>query len=256
MILKIKQYKKNMAIKAITIDFWNTLFDSSNGEKRNAVRMITVVEEVKKHNSEISDELFDASLKKTWENFNKIWFSEQRTPTPIESIEFFWKQLGLPRDDQAVDNIAYVFANSILEHPPLLLPKPEHLFELSKHFKLGIVSDTGFSPGTVLRSLIHKNGIYDYFQEFSFSDETGVSKPHPKAFLTCLSKFDVKPEEAIHIGDIEKTDVKGAKELGMKAIRFSGDPTAWVVKENPAESMADAVLSNWDDIVNYIIENK
>jgi HAD superfamily hydrolase (TIGR01509 family) len=241
-----------MAIKVITIDFWNTLFDSSNGDGRNDLRMATVYNEVKKHNKEISKETFDLALKASWEFFNKIWFSEQRTPAPIESIEFFWNYLGLPKDDEALDSIVYVFGNSILEYPPSLIPTPDQLTKLSKKYKLGIVSDTGFSPGTVLRSLIHKNGIYDLFSEFSFSDETGVSKPHPNAYLKILESLDVKPEESLHIGDIEKTDIIGAKKLGMKAIRYNGDPTAFVVKENSTESLADAVLFNWNDILDFI----
>jgi len=52
--------------------------------------------------------------------------------------------------------------------------------------------------------------------------ELGVSKPHRKAFETVLKATDARPERSWHVGDIMKTDIKGAKALGMHAILFTG----------------------------------
>src|SRR5690606_40365814 len=59
-------------------------------------------------------------------------------------------------------------------------------------------------------------GIAGYFDIYVFSDETGVAKPHPEAFRRAYEPLGCLPSEALHIGDIERTDILGAKSAGMK----------------------------------------
>jgi len=243
-----------MTLKLITIDFWNTLFDSSNGTKRNQLRMEKLVSSINSYGRKIESPEFEKAMQASWGYFNEIWKKDMRTPLPEETVGFFWNYLGLPSDNSCIEEVAKGFANSILDYPPKLLPGvKEALIKLSENYKLAIVSDTGFSPGNVLRELLKNSGIIQYFDAFSFSDETSVSKPHPKAFLTILEQLEFKPEEAIHIGDIEQTDIIGAKDIGMKAIRFNGDPTAVLSANNPKESKADFLATSWDEIFDFIV---
>ena len=240
---------KYMSLKVITIDFWNTLFDSSSGLDRNKYRLNALITETDKLRCLIKQDELEPAMKSSWEYFNKVWMNEQRTPSSLDMVNYFWEKLKLPNNEESKLKIAETFSNSILIHPPKLVPQvKEALDELSRNYKLGIVSDTGFSPGSVLRKLLEKDGILKYFGVFSFSDETGVAKPNPKAFLAVLDHFKCKPEEALHIGDIENTDIVGAKSLGMKAIRFDGDSSAFLVKENPKETLADFECSDWKEI--------
>jgi putative hydrolase of the HAD superfamily len=191
-------------------------------------------------------------MKASWEYFNNIWLNEQRTPALTETAEFFWKRFALPDDDVAIKNIARHFGEAIIHHPPQLMSGVKDALQiLSKKYNLGIVSDTGFSPGIVLRELLKQNELYDYFNAFSFSDETGVSKPHPKAFITALDQIKCTTEESLHIGDIEQTDIIGAKKLGMKAIRFMGDPTV-ALSEEPIATIADFEANSWGGIVEIL----
>ncbi len=241
-------------LKAITIDFWNTLFDSSGGSVRNKYRLDALISEIGKYNINVSEDKFDEALRASWEYFNGIWKSEQRTPNVLDSINFFWNYLSLPDDADAVERLAQCFARSILYHPPNLLDGAKaKLEELSKHYKLAIISDTGLSPGAVLRELLEATGIIDYFSAFSFSDETGVSKPHSLAYTTALDALNIAPQFALHIGDIERTDVVGAKQLGMKAIRFAGDPTTLHSKDNPHETKADAEIKHWNELTEELL---
>jgi putative hydrolase of the HAD superfamily len=244
-----------MRIKAVTIDFWNTLFDNSNGIQRNAIRQKALISEIDKYGLVIKQDEFAGAMSASWEYFNKIWKNESRTPMPIDTATFFWNYLKLPDDKAAIDSIVKVFGESILDHPPALMPGVEEaLKKLSSDFKLGLVSDTGFSPGIVLRQLLKNVGIYDAFSSFSFSDETMVSKPHEKAFNKVLNELQIEPANAIHIGDIEDTDIRGAKNLGMLAIRFTGDPSAALTINNSPETLADMRADNWEEIVKGIYD--
>lgn len=237
-----------MKLKVITIDFWNTLFDSSNGTRRNALRQHVLLEEIGRHGSSITEEQYTVALQASWDFFNKIWFSEQRTPLPNETIGFFWDYLKMPPDPGAVERIAEIFSTSILDSPPKVNPGARDVLKaLKNNYKIGLVSDTGFSPGVILRELLNREQLLEYFDAFSFSDETAVSKPQAKAFSTILDKFGCPPELALHIGDIEKTDIDGAIGIGMKSIRYNGDQTTMKGINNPKKSKANAEISHWNE---------
>lgn len=245
-----------MMIEVITIDFWNTLYDSSNGTKRNAIRQHVLHEEISKYNIIITPEQYDNALKSSWEFFNNIWLNEQRTPQTEETIDYFWKFLGLPEDKISTQKVANIFKDSILDYPPKLMNGVMNFLEkYHNQVKIGLISDTGFTPGSILLELMEKDGVKRYFDGFSFSDETGVSKPNPKAFFKILDEFDCKAINAIHIGDIEKTDILGAKKIGMQAIRFIGDIVSNPLDEDKDESIADYICKSWDEI-NFVLENE
>lgn len=243
-----------MPIKAITIDFWNTLFDSSNGKQRNDYRIKELIKQVDKFGLVFKRRALDEAMKASWEYFNNIWIKETRTPSAMETVSFFWRYLKLPEDKASEKIVADAFADSINAYPPGLMEgAKDALKKLSAEYKLAIISDTGFSPGTMLRELMRDNGVGEYFNTYSFSDETGVSKPEPLAFTYALDQLQCLPGDAVHIGDIEFTDVRGAKNIGMKAIRFKGDLTSFTIKENPVETIADAEAEHWNDIYNIIL---
>ncbi|MDK2870247.1 MULTISPECIES: TIGR02253 family HAD-type hydrolase [Pyrococcus] len=60
----------------------------------------------------------------------------------------------------------------------------------------------------------------DFFEHVIISDFEGVKKPHPKIFKKALKAFNVKPEEAIMVGDRLYSDIYGAKNVGMKTVWF------------------------------------
>ena len=47
------------------------------------------------------------------------------------------------------------------------------------------------------------------------SEEAGVEKPNPKIFLDCLHKLQIKPQEALYIGDSFERDIIGAHAAGL-----------------------------------------
>lgn len=234
-------------INTVTFDFWNTIFDSGNGKYRNAYRHKIITDEFEKHGKEVNPEEFKKAMEASWAYFNNIWKNDLRTPDPKDTISFFFDFLGLTTTEENITRVAKEFGSCILLYPPNLLPGVREVI-VKLHadgFNLGIVSDTGFSTGTELKKLLENEKLAEYFSAFSFSDETKVSKPHPLAFKTVLDSFGINPENAVHIGDIEETDIHGAKNLGMKAIRYNGDPEAEPYKSYNSETKADISIGNW-----------
>ncbi|MCL2040209.1 MAG: HAD family hydrolase [Bacteroidetes bacterium] len=246
-------------MELITIDFWNTLFNGASGDIRNHSRNKVLLNTLNDLGISIDKDKFDIILKKSWEYYNHCWINECRTPNATEILNFIWQEMkfaeGINKanNDRAFKYIVDFFENTILIFPPDLEPgAKEAITELSAKYKLAIVSDTGFSPGEIVDQLLIKLDIRKYFSAFSYSDQTGVAKPHPKAFLTILEKLNVKPENAIHIGDIDRTDIDGAKAIGMKAIRYDGNIDKNLIDLRYNKSNADFITSSWNEIVEYI----
>ena len=243
-----------MPIKAITIDFWNTLYDSQGGEGRDQDRFTTIMRNALRLGHTLEPQTLKAAQKAGWEHFNVVWREEKRTPSTRSMVEFFWKHLAIAADTQAIDEVTVAFEEGILQHPPSLLPGAlETVRFLAEHHYIALISDTAFSPGRVLKRVMEGDGIAQYFSAWSFSDETGVSKPHEQAYRTALLGSTCSARESVHIGDIERTDIVGAKSYGMRAILFAGDPHGRMNDEHKdAPSIADARAESWSEIPDRI----
>jgi putative hydrolase of the HAD superfamily len=78
------------------------------------------------------------------------------------------------------------------------------------------------TPGRVVRQLLEQANLVDHLEVLCFSDEVGEPKPGNQIFEKALAGLGVRPPEAIHIGDLRRTDIAGAHDVGMHAARFRG----------------------------------
>lgn len=208
--------------QAILFDFWQTLVEDSRERLALNKRMAIVAEFLNQHDVATPDNLIEA-FKAGSARFFEVYHDEQRTATLLERLQWIFEFLGLEYSDDELSALVPEVAKAGL----LLNPQPtEHLSEvleeLGKNYQLGIVSDTGFTPGWVLREHLERHGLLKHFSTFSFSDETGHGKPHPRTFLTALEALQVAPENAIHCGDLPDHDINGANALGITSVLYTG----------------------------------
>ncbi len=236
----------------VTIDFWSTLFDSQRGEERVKARENIIKEHLLRLTGSVDEDKVQASMRASWEYFRHVWMHEQRTPLTQELVEYFWQHIGVKTDADAIEHVSVGFADSILAHPPLLLPgATEALQQLHDYADIALISDTAFSPGRILRQVMRDAGVEQYFSAFSFSDETGVAKPHRTAYETALKDFATEPHRCIHIGDIEETDIKGAADMGMHSIRYDGDyQHSFHGERKPTQ--ATHIAAHWNEVPDLV----
>lgn len=93
--------------------------------------------------------------------------------------------------------------------------------------KLGVVTG-GYELD--IEQILPKAGLEKFFDVCVGADTTGKRKPSPQAFKHALKRLDVKPEEAVFVGDSLEQDYLGAQKVGMKAvlIQREGKPAAGV----------------------------
>src|SRR5207244_6923270 len=89
--------------------------------------------------------------------------------------------------------------------------------------RLGIICDVGMTASSLLRDHLIRHGLLPLFDHWSFSDEVGSYKPSPVIFRHALDGLGGPvPERVAHVGDIRRTDVAGAKAVGLGAVCFTG----------------------------------
>jgi len=93
--------------------------------------------------------------------------------------------------------------------------------------KLGVVTG-GYELD--IEQILPKAGLKGFFDICVGCDTVGKRKPDRKAFEHALTQLNVKPEEAIFVGDSIEQDYFGAQKVGMKAllIQRGGKPVAGV----------------------------
>ena len=95
-----------------------------------------------------------------------------------EEIRDFLKR-ELPDDELA--ELVRLHEEMELEVRPDLAPGVRVALQaLQGKYRLGVISDTVFSPGRALRRILEEEGLLDLFEAFAFSDEVGGSKPDEK----------------------------------------------------------------------------
>jgi putative hydrolase of the HAD superfamily len=93
----------------------------------------------------------------------------------------------------------------------------EILAELKTRYRLAVVSDAQTAYALAELQAV---GLAGYFQSIIVSGDYGYRKPDPRLFQTALRELQVRPEEAIFVGNDLFRDVLGARQIGMKTILF------------------------------------
>lgn len=235
----------------ITIDFWNTLVDApTNGKRRTAVRMEALRNTLKRYRDDLTQTDLDQAYRYASEEYHRVWFGEERTLNTGDLLRCMFQFLDLQPADKDIENLIRVFHESIYEGPPDLAGgAAEILPKLASRYPLAIISDTMYSPGTVLREYLKLKGIYSSFRCFVFSDETGYSKPNIGAFRKALESTGGRAGASYHIGDIQRTDIAGAHRAGMKSILYTG-----ISDRDKNESDADYIIDSWEKIGRLLLD--
>jgi putative hydrolase of the HAD superfamily len=233
---------RTQAVKGITFDVWETiLFEKSGeGEQRNLARRRNVSQALKKLGVEASVEQVAFALDKTVALLLEAW-KENKDLTHVDQlraiIRFAWKDSAKIKSEW-LRELSDAYASPIHEIPPYLNPDIRAVLEsLRGEKQLGIICNTGITPGFALKEFLSRQKIAEYFDAMIFSDEVGIRKPEPKIFRLAARKLGVKPNETVHIGDNIKCDVWGAKLAGFKAIHLSGIEGRDKIAENNPKSL-------------------
>ena len=229
-------------LHAVTFDFWGTLYQNASGRDE---RLRLLREVLTRHSQPRPRTALEAAYRHAWSTWNRVWREEHHSIT-IE--RWLREMLALLKADLPEDVMAGLYRpiEEVYLHGDAPRPVPgaaDVLSRLSRRYRLGIISDTGLTPGRVLREILRRDGLLPHFHVLTFSDETGATKPLPEQFLRTLTVLESRPEEAAHVGDLPETDLAGARAVGMRAVLFLG-----VSHRQDGRPLADATFEEYSEL--------
>lgn len=234
-----------MAIRAITFDFWGTLFQDAHGRERHRLRLDALIEATGAAEADA-----DKALRDTMAFFLEQHIATQHTLTPVDAVEIVCTTLNVSVTPDTADALARTFADVILQHAPVPIEDALAAVQAAAaRVPIAIISDTGFSPGRNLRILMEREGFSSHFSATTFSDEMGVSKPQLPMFEKTAGELGVAAHELLHIGDLEPTDILGVHQAGG----IAGLITA--VNDRFADTTrADYIFPSWRSFIDLLPE--
>lgn len=215
--------------KLVTLDLWNTLINDvpDGGAIRNSLRVQGIAQVLSDHGHIYENSDIRKALRET----QKILWVGQLSGKDLsfkQQVDLFLKELNLLSIDkiesQCLNQIAEKYGNAFFACSPRLHKDVKSVLQrLKKHgLKVALVSNTGATPGKMLRVYLSRLGILDYFDLLVFSDEHQIAKPNPELFNIALKGLETMPEQSVHVGDQIYFDCDGAKQAGMQAILLDG----------------------------------
>lgn len=199
-------------IKALTLDFWNTL----------ALQNPLFLEAQYKIVSEATERSLD-DVKDIIHQTKQEWYKTELETRGecTASVEVFWAYVfsickdmkeDVQKSNPAFKNMCRAIVNAFYEYPFII---PEETLILlneirNKNIDICIVSNTsrvsGSDIATVLFTKCREYKIENPFTYFLFSDLIQHCKPSLAAFADAINHLDVNSNEVLHFGDKEEFD--------------------------------------------------
>ncbi len=209
-------------VRALTFDFWNTLV-VDHGAELGKLRRRAVLATLNDAGLEVEDEDLDRLLAAAGAVHSEAW-QLGRPFEPRHAADHLVVALGVAAESHR-EKIIAAFLEAGAEAELELTPHAaEVVAELADAgIGLGIVCDVGLTGSPHLRAYLARVGLLGRFDAWAFSDEVGAFKPSPVIFRYVLAGLGIAASaDVVHVGDLKRTDVNGARGAGMGTIRYRG----------------------------------
>ena len=201
-------------IRVIFFDAAGTLFHLPRGAGWH------YAEVARRHGAEVPAEKLESAFRAAWKKASAP--PETRVPRPDDD-RGWWRALAAQAFAAcgAEEVVARCFGDLWEEFakPGVWELFPEVaavLADLAGRYRLGVISNFDSRLHRILQAL----GIARHFEQITVSSEVGAEKPSSHIYRVALEKFGVAPGEALHVGDEEEADWRGAEQAGLRAFEL------------------------------------
>jgi putative hydrolase of the HAD superfamily len=240
-------------IRAVTFDFWETLVhDSPENMREQRVLRIRAIHQVLGRAGRVLGlpDVGDAYDRSEGLLAERFW-SRDRDPAIADQVRLVLETVspgaGEGMSAALFEEAVAGYIEPVLQLPPELEPRAEDAVRelASRGVALGIVSNTGRTPGLILRRVLERHGLLRHFKAISYSDEVGYRKPDAEIFRRTLAELGIDASDAAHVGDNPIADVKGAQGAGMRGVHYAA-------AGRPGASHADLIVADLGDLVERL----
>ena len=207
--------------RAVTFDCWNTLIREADWHRAHALRVAAIGAAVLEEGEARETDAIAAAFDRAWLRHMRCW-REGVHSGAREVARWSLEYLGLPLPEAVVEELTEKFQTGSHSGNVVALEGARETLERldAAGIPLALVCDTGLTPGRVVRRHLDALGLLAPLQAQLFSDEIGVPKPDARIFRAALGALGADPDRSVHVGDLRRTDIAGARALGMGSIRL------------------------------------
>jgi putative hydrolase of the HAD superfamily len=249
-------------IKSIAFDLWETLITDTPDLSRQQERLrLTRMEEIlrARGHGAVADRI-EHAYRALWHRCQALYWSADVDIPCRRQIEHFLEELGLDAhsfDESMLEELEHAYAHAALDVLPAIVEgAPRTLAELkARGFGVGLISNTGRTPGYVLRRVLDSLGLSESIDVMVFSNEHGHCKPQPSIFEELRRGLGVAYHELVFVGDNLYADVHGAQRCGMRAVHFVPPVRGTAVAppvDHGLEIVADARVTSLAEVVQVV----
>jgi putative hydrolase of the HAD superfamily len=218
-------------IRAVTFDFWETIVkdSSENLRAQRALRIQALGRALDRAGAPRSEAEVAEAHDRSAEVLRERFWSRDRDLSHAEQVRLVLdcatpgaaERLPRPFFEELVE--AYI--SPVLRYPPVLTAGAAEAVRAltARGVRVGIISNTGRTPGVILRRFLEGHDLLRHFTVISYSDEVGYRKPDAEIFLRTLRLAGAEPADAVHVGDNPLDDVTGAQRVGMRGVHYAAD---------------------------------
>ncbi len=233
-------------IEAVTFDYWQTLMGEEPGHL-SGLRRAAWAGILAEAGHDVPEDVLREAFEQAWFAYEASWIAGTQYLAPQAANDLI-DRLGLSVTESTRDALIEAFVETGRDGE--LEPAP-HLRDALRALsaagtRIGIVCDVGMTGSQILLWHLERHGLLACFDHWSFSDEVGFYKPDRRIFEHALRGLrGMDPSRVAHVGDRLRTDVAGARAMGMVSVRYTG------LHEDRAEGFeeADFVIADHRDLV-------
>ncbi len=181
------------------------------------------------------------------ETHNRFWLSDT----------FADQGLEVDPHDERLEGAIRQYFNSFVEFASVVPGTFEMLETVSKHYKIGLLSN--FTDGPGARNILDKLSLNDYFSPALISGELGYRKPHENVFNALAEGLETAHQHIVYVGDNVYDDVYGATKSGLIPVwttyaRDNGHKRKNKIMEEPTHEPDPSVrrIANWTEFLELL----
>lgn len=202
----------------LLFDLDGTLYDFKATEK---IALTATLEHYGLKNDEETYALYQEGNHYLWDQYEKGNIAQ--SVINIERFRLLFDKTGI--DTSLAEEAGRMYILHLSRHGIMLEGARDFLDRLRERgsdFRLYII--TNGIPETQYGRLRDSNTL-DYYEKIFISGEMGVQKPDKAFFDQVLRQAGIERQDSIVIGDMEKSDIRGALNSGIRSIyiNFKGE---------------------------------
>ena len=214
-------------LRAVLFDLWGTLIaeDPVAGEARRLLRIRMAREALSGFGFDYPDADIQAAFLAAGVEHEQLHASERDFTARGRTVAYLRQlddQLGDRLDERAWSRLDEAILTPALTHRPVVMQDARETLDAVRALGLsvGLISNTGITPGFVLRQILDDMGLWRRLDHALFSDEAELAKPATALFELALDEMNISANEAAFLGDQPRLDVVGARRAGLWSLQI------------------------------------